>query len=124
MRFSITYFLLTIALFLTELCIALFIHDAFIRPYFGDFLVVILIYCSIKSVLDLPVLKVAIFVLLFSFAIEMLQYCDLIKKLGIEKSTLAKTVFGHSFSWSDILAYICGIVAVVLVEYALMPRQK
>ena len=41
LRFNKTYFLLTILLFCTEVIIALFVHDNFIRPYFGDVLVVI-----------------------------------------------------------------------------------
>ena len=37
-----------IIVFIIEAIIAVFIHDNFIRPYFGDVLVVVLIYCFIK----------------------------------------------------------------------------
>jgi uncharacterized membrane protein len=40
-RFHKTYFLLAVLLFVIELLIALYLHDRFIRPHVGDFLVVI-----------------------------------------------------------------------------------
>jgi len=43
----IKYALATIAIFLIELLIALFVRDRFIRPYVGDMLVVVLIYSSL-----------------------------------------------------------------------------
>jgi len=123
-KFNISYFALAALLFMTELAIALFVHDAFIRPYFGDFLVVALIYCCIKSFIDFPVLKVAVFVLIFSYAIEILQYCNLIEMLGLQRSAFAKTVLGHSFSWSDMLAYTLGIVTVILIEFKIHPEKS
>ena len=42
------YLFCFIILFLIESLIAIFIHDNFIRPYLGDLLVIILIYCFIS----------------------------------------------------------------------------
>ena len=39
-RFS--YFLIFCSLMAVEVCIALFVHDSFIRPYVGDMLVTLL----------------------------------------------------------------------------------
>lgn len=64
LRLNKTYLILTIFLFVIEVLIALFVHDNFIRPYVGDVLVVILIYCFVKSFLDLPEFVLAIGVLL------------------------------------------------------------
>jgi hypothetical protein len=116
LTFNIKYFGLTILLFVIEVLIALFIHDAFIRPYIGDFLVVILIYCFIKSFLNLPTVPVAGFVLLFSFGIEFLQYFNFVEKLGLGESKLATIILGNSFAWLDLVAYAAGIIAVVVVE--------
>jgi len=116
LKLNKTYFLLTILLFITEVCIALFIDDNFIRPYFGDVLVVILIYCFIKSFLDVPVIKTAIAVLLFAFCIETLQYCLIVEKLNLQDNKIARTVIGTSFAWEDIWAYIAGIVIVIVAE--------
>ena len=79
--FNPKYFLLTILLFVTEVLIAVYLHDGFIRPYFGDFLVVILIYCFVKSFANIPVIKTAVGVLLFSYFVEMTQYFKLVKWL-------------------------------------------
>jgi len=123
-QFNFRYFLLAVLLFITEVLIALYVHDDFIRPYFGDFLVVILMYCSIKSFLNISVLKTAMLVLLFSFAVEVSQYLNLVRILGFEHSRLAKTVLGNSFSWSDILSYIAGILVVISVEFAVRKRRS
>ena len=37
----IAYFIATLVIFGTELLIALFVHDKFIRPYVGDIMVVV-----------------------------------------------------------------------------------
>ena len=110
------YFLLTVLLFITEILIALFAHDGFVRPYFGDFLVVILLYCFLKSFLNLPVLPIALSVLCFSFFIEMLQYFQIVIRLGLQHSRLARVIIGVSFEWGDLLAYSTGILCTILVE--------
>jgi len=53
--FNKTYFLLALLLLSVELFIGFFVRDAVIRPYGGDFLVVILLYCMLKSFIDLAV---------------------------------------------------------------------
>lgn len=79
-RFNRNYFGLAVFIFIVEVLIALFVHDNFIRPYIGDVLVVILIYCFLKSFLSLSVLPLATFVLTFSFTIELLQYFQIVEK--------------------------------------------
>lgn len=116
LTFNKKYFSLTILIFTTEVLIALFVHDAIIRPYIGDVLVVILIYCFIKSFLKLPVLPVALFVLLFSFGVEFLQYLNIVEKLGLQNSKIARTVIGTSFAWIDLVCYIAGIIIVLITE--------
>jgi hypothetical protein len=117
-RFSKTYLFLTVLLFAIETAIALFVHDNFIRPYFGDVLVVILIYCFVKSFLDIRVFPAVAFVLLFAFCIESMQYFNFVETLHLEKSNLARTVLGNSFAWEDIIAYIGGVIIVIVAEKA------
>ncbi len=116
LTFDKNYFGFAILIFSVEILIALFVNDAFVRPYLGDVLVVILIYCFLKSFLKLPVLAAAIFVLVFSIAIEFLQLLNIVERLSLEKSKIAKTLIGTSFSWIDLLTYIAGIAIVVAVE--------
>lgn len=115
LRFQRRYFIFFVILLLIEVVIALFAHDNFIRPFFGDFLVVILIYCFIKSFLNTPQVMTAIAVLLFSYLIEVLQYFNIIKMLGLQNSNLARVVIGTSFEWTDLIAYTLGIGLVILL---------
>lgn len=115
-RFNRRYFVFTIALFLIEVLIALYLHDQFVRPYVGDLLVVILIYCFVRSFVQAPVIPVALGVLVFSYIIETLQYFNLVKLLGLEHSRLANIVIGNHFTWVDIIAYTLGIGFTILIE--------
>ena len=101
---------------ITEVLIALHLHDSFIRPFGGDVLVVILLYCMLKSVVTLKVNTAAIIVLLIAYIIEMLQYLNIVYILGWGNSPLARTLIGTTFTWSDILAYTIGIIIVLLIE--------
>jgi len=116
LRFNLRYFILCILLFITEIIIALFVDDAIIRPYVGDLLVVILIYCFIRSFLNTPVLPTAIGVLLFSFAIETAQYFNIVHVLGLQQYRWVKIIIGSAFAWGDLLAYTLGIMLVIGIE--------
>ena len=116
-RFSAPYFLLALVLFGLELAIALWVRDAFVRPYLGDVLVVILLYAFVQAFLEVPFGLLSLSVWLFSFLIEGLQYLRLVEWLGWEKYALARTVLGTSFAWADLLAYSAGAVLIVCVEY-------
>ncbi len=116
LTFNRKYFLFTILLFIIEVLIALYVHDRIIRPYVGDILVVILIYCIIKSFFKLPVLPVAFSVLAFAFLIETLQYIKIVEILGLQDSKLATIIIGTSFAWMDMLTYIIGITIVIICE--------
>ena len=121
LRFHKTYFILFLLLFTIEVLIALFMHDKFIRPYAGDFLVVIMVYCFVMAWLRAPVRTVAVAVLLFACTIETLQYFNIVHRLGLQHSRLANIVIGNHFAWEDIIAYTLGILFVVWIEYKRSP---
>ena len=115
-RFHKTYFLLTLLLFLTEVLIALYVHDNFIRPWFGDFLVVILLYCFLRSFVAFSSSTAALLVLVFSFSVEMAQYFKLVNLLQLQDNKIARTVIGTTFEWTDLMAYMFGVTFVLVVE--------
>lgn len=115
-KFNRRYFLYAAILFAIEILIAIFAHDPIIRPYVGDVLVVMLIYCFVKAFMNTPVLITAVGVLLFSYVIETLQYFHFVNRIGLKHSSLARTVIGTSFAWTDILAYTIGVVIILVVE--------
>ena len=48
MNKRVFYLLATIVLIAVEVLIALFVHDNFVRPYIGDVIVVVVIYCFVR----------------------------------------------------------------------------
>jgi hypothetical protein len=116
LSFNFKYFLLAFSLFVTEVLIALFVHDRIIRPYFGDYLVVILVYCALKTFIKASPLKLATGALLFSYFVEILQYFKIVDRLGLSGNIIAKTAIGYGFDWLDILAYTLGIITVLILE--------
>jgi hypothetical protein len=116
LTFNLKYFLLAIIFFITEVFIALFVRDGFIRPYVGDYLVVMLIYCAVKTFVKAAPLKTAAGVLIFSYVIEVLQYLDIVERPGLSGNAIAKTVIGYGFEWWDILAYTLGVITILIME--------
>jgi len=123
LKFTRSYFIITILLFVIEILIALFIDDGIIRPYVGDLLVVILIYCFVKSFFNTPVFPTAIAALIFSYIIEILQYFNIINLLGLQNSKTAATIMGNSFAWFDLIAYTLGITLVLFIERLLAHKN-
>ena len=95
--FNKHYLLLAILLFAIEVLIAIYAYDAIIRPYFGDFLVVILIYWFVKTCFNSPVLATGVVVLLFYYIIQALQYFAAGKIVGFTKQYPRRTIIGTSF---------------------------
>jgi len=115
-KFNKAYFLFTLLLLAIEIFIALYMHDAVIRPYGGDFLVVILIYCFVKSFINLPVLLTACWALIFAYTVEVSQYFHLVQLLGLQHSKIARILLGSSFSFIDLGTYTLGILFVIFLE--------
>ena len=105
-------------LFLTEVGIALFVHDTFIRPYVGDALVTVLLCCLFRAVIPEGVPALPVYVFAFAALVEIAQYFDVVKLLGLENSTIISTVVGRTFSWADVICYAVGCAAFWLAEKA------
>lgn len=115
-RFNQAYGLLAAGLLLIELLIARFAHDQFIRPYAGDFLATILLYCLLKSAWPAPARRVALVALLVSYAIEAAQLAHLLHWLGWQHVRVARLLLGSQFAWGDMLAYTLGAAVVLGLE--------
>ena len=102
------YAIAFVLLFLTEVYIGLYVHDRFIRPYFGDVLVVILLGCLVRIFIPRGVCLLPAYIFLFATAVEVAQYFDVVKLVGLENNALISTLVGRSFSWYDILCYGAG----------------
>ena len=110
------YFLGFIVLLIIEILIARYISDDFIRPYLGDFLVVILLYCFLMAISKISVVKGLAIVFLFSFAIEFFQIINIVKVMQYQPPEVVMIILGSSFSIWDLLAYSLGIILCYLIE--------
>lgn len=116
LTFSKIYFAATIIFLLIEICIALFVKDRFIRPFVGDVLVVVLIYCFVRTFLKISYLKTAFGVFLFASLIETLQYFDYVKLLGLENNRVLSVMMGRTFELTDYAAYFVGFLLIISIE--------
>ena len=112
------YALAAAGLFAVEVCIALYAHDRFVRPYLGDVLAVILVYCGLRAVLRIEVLPAILAALAIAFAVEFGQLIGILDILGLRGNTLATVVLGSGFEVKDLVAYTAGAAIVLLVERA------
>jgi hypothetical protein len=124
LRFHKGYFLAAVGLLLLEIFIALFVHDRFIRPYAGDFLATIFLYCLLSSFFRSSEWRLAGIALLISYVIEGLQYINLLERLGWH-SRVARIVLGSHFEWGDMLAYTLGGAVALAVSLRLAgPKSR
>lgn len=105
-----------LALFAIETLIAIYLKDGFIRHTFGDYLVVILLYCFFKSFIKGKSFHMAMIVLIISYAIELLQLTNFLEFLNLQDNHLAKIVLGSTFSIGDLIAYTFGIITILIFE--------
>lgn len=116
------YFAVAGGLFLLEVYIALRVHDAFVRPYAGDFLATIWLVYLGRTCWTASVERVAWAALVVSGLIEGLQYVHFLRLMGWQQSALARIVLGSAFAWGDLLAYALGALAAVALA-RLEPRS-
>lgn len=111
-KYCIAFFLLL----LIEVLIALFVHDAFIRPYVGDVLVVVVIYCFIRIWISDRCRLLPLYIFLFAAAVEGLQYLDLTERLGLESGTFLAVLVGSVADWKDVVCYAVGCMLLGIYE--------
>ncbi len=110
------YLAIVVCIFVLELIISIFIHDQFIRPFFGDFLATILLFYCFKMLYDGQNWLLAWLCLGISFALEWAQYWQVLRLLGLEKVKILAIVLGNSFAYEDLVAYTLGILVALTYE--------
>ena len=103
-------------LFITELLIALFVRDAFIRPYVGDMLVVVLLYTCVRVILPERPRLLPLYVFLFAALVEGLQEINIVELLGLQNNRFFSILIGTTFDIKDIICYGAGCVLCGLWE--------
>ena len=106
-----------------EIIIGIYVRDNFVRPYMGDALVVVLIYCFIRIFIPNGLSQLPLYVLAFACFIEILQYFQLVDVLGISNRIL-RIALGSTFDLKDMVSYVGGYVFILLAEYFLDKKRK
>jgi len=104
------YLLIFCGLLVTEIVIALFVNDAFVRPYVGDMLVTLLLCCLCRVILPDKVRLLPVYVFVFAAYVEIGQYFDLVALLGLTDNKIISIALGRTFSWMDLVCYAVGCV--------------
>lgn len=118
----VIYLIITLLLLGIEVFIGLYVHDDFIRPYVGDVLVVILIYTFLRILIPEKGKLLPLYIFLFATLVEVLQYFELVKRLGLEDNRFLSVLIGSVFDWKDIVCY--GVGCFLLGIYEFIRRKR
>ncbi len=124
MKKRLLYGIASAVILLVEILIALFVRDAFIRPYGGDILVTVLLCCFVRVFFPTGVRLLPLYVFLFAFAVEIGQYFDFVRLIGLADSAFFSTLLGRSFSWIDVLCYGAGCLVFAAAEHFSLDRSR
>jgi hypothetical protein len=111
------YAVATLALLAIEVLIALFVHDAFVRPYVGDVLVVIVLYTFVRIFVPEKCRLLPLWIFLFAVVVEVLQYFEIVRVLGLSENRFMRVLIGGTFDWRDIACYALGCALLWLWEF-------
>jgi len=111
-RKRILYAIAFILLMIIEVCIAVYIRGGFIRNYFGDVLSVMVVYSFVRIFMPEGCRRLPLYVFLFAVGIELTQYFQLVRLLGLENNRVISVVLGGAFDWADILCYGAGCLII------------
>ena len=120
----ILFLLIFCGLLAVEVCIALFVNDAFIRPYVGDMLVTLLLCCLCRVIVPNKVRLLPLYVFIFAACVEVSQYFDLVELLDLADNRILSIALGRTFSWLDIVCYAVGCVAAFLLDQVISKKLK
>lgn len=116
-KVRITYAVLFLLLLIAEVLIALFVHDSFIRPYFGDVLVTVLICAFCRIFVPKGIRLLPLYVFLFAAAVEVSQYFGLVRALGLGDIPFFAILMGTTFSVYDLICYGVGCLAFFAIGF-------
>jgi hypothetical protein len=119
MRFSPRYAVAFALLLLVETSIALFVHDSFVRPYLGDTLAVVALYCLLLAFFAISKRSALVGAFVFACCLEVGQALRLVDRLGLADNRVMRVILGTHYSTLDLVAYAGGVLLVLVLERAL-----
>ena len=119
----IIYAVLFALLLIIEILIALFVKGGFVRSYGGDILVTILICCFVRIFFPEKCRLLAVWVFLFSAAVEVMQYFDFVQLIGLYKIEFFRIRLRTTFSFIDLVCYAAGCAVFFVCEKILCKKS-
>ena len=123
-RLRLIYGVLFFVILITEILIALFVRDNFVRPYIGDMLVTVLICSFARIFIPEKIRLMPMFVFIFSSLVEIGQYFDFVKLLGLDDNVFISTLLGRTFSLADLICYGVGCLLFAIFDYILKRKSE
>ena len=120
--FDFRYLAAFLVLLSTEVLIAVFVHDRFVRPYLGDVLVVLVLYCLVRTFWTRPHSLLPLWVFLFAALVEAAQYFHLVERLRLEENRILRIALGSTFDVADLVCYAAG--AALLFGWQWVERRQ
>ena len=106
-----------------EILIGQYVHDAVIRPYVGDVLVVVAVYLLVRAVWPKGHPRLALWVFLFAALVECMQGLGWGNLPAIRNSRLLRIMLGSTFDWRDIFCYAVGCAGIALAERIIREKR-
>ncbi len=105
-----------------EVCIALFVHDSFVRPYIGDVLAVVTVYCGARIVFPQRFRWLSAAVLALAVCVELVQLTELSSLFG--EGSFMSILLGSTFDVHDLLCYAIGGMICAICDILIFIRRK
>ena len=116
------YAVLFALLMLTEIFIALFVKGSFVRAYLGDVFITLLICFFVQAIFKKRIKLLSVYGFAFSVVVEVFQYFDLVKLLGLDGCKFISVWFGRCYSFYDVICYAVGCLIFVVVDFLFLKR--
>ncbi len=111
-----------LVLLAAEVCIALFVHDDFVRPYLGDVLAVVTVYCGARIVFPQRFAWLSGAVLVLAAGVELLQLTELSSLFG--EGSFMSILLGSVFDPKDLLCYFIGGLFCFAIDLLMFLRRR
>lgn len=106
-RLRLCFAVCALILLAVEIYIGVYVHGGFVRSYLGDTLVVMLLWCIVRTVFPTGYYWLSGAVFIFAVLVELSQLLPLCDVLHI-RNHLIRVLMGTSYAFEDIIAYFAG----------------
>ncbi|MBQ4572710.1 MAG: DUF2809 domain-containing protein [Clostridia bacterium] len=87
-------------------------------------LITVLICSFARFLIPEKIKLMPIFVLIFSTLVEIGQYFDFVKIMGLDDNVFISTLFGRTFSVADLICYAIGCVVFTIFDYIIKKKNR